>query len=105
MSQFTQASVVRVSYRYNTRSERVATTEARTMAIDNYALYDGADNWIGDYDTTGAPEQQAVWFCYALGGHCGGQRSGLDTCLWPAGSLGHAATSDRPRTQCGGLGV
>ena len=62
LSQFKQAGVVKASYRYNTRGERVATTGATTTTIDTYTLYDEAGNWIGDYDTTGAPKQQAVWF-------------------------------------------
>jgi RHS repeat-associated protein len=62
LSQFKQAGVVKASYRYNARGERVATTGATTTMIETYTLYDEAGNWIGDYDTTGAPRQQAVWF-------------------------------------------
>ncbi|MEI2429059.1 RHS repeat-associated core domain-containing protein [Lysobacter yananisis] len=62
LSQFKQAGVVKASYRYNSRGERVATTGATTTTIDTYTLYDEAGNWIGDYDTTGAPKQQAIWF-------------------------------------------
>lgn len=62
LSQFKLGGVVKASYRYNTRGERVATTGATTTAIETYTLYDEAGNWIGDYDTTGAPKQQAVWF-------------------------------------------
>lgn len=62
LSQFKQAGVIRASYRYNARGERVATTGTTTSTIDTYTLYDEAGNWIGDYDTTGAPKQQAIWF-------------------------------------------
>lgn len=62
LRQFKQAAVIRASYRYNTRGERVATTGTTTSTIDTYTLYDEAGNWIGDYDTTGAAKQQAVWF-------------------------------------------
>jgi RHS repeat-associated protein len=59
---FKQAGVVRSSYRYNTRGERVAKTGSTTSVIETYTLYDEAGNWIGDYDSAGAPKQQAVWF-------------------------------------------
>ncbi len=62
LSQFKQAGVVKASYRYNARGERVATTGATTTMIETYTLYDEAGNWIGDYDTTGAPKQQVIWF-------------------------------------------
>lgn len=62
LSQFKQAGMVKASYRYNTRGERVATTGTTTTTIDTYSLYDEAGNWIGDYDSNGAPKQQAIWF-------------------------------------------
>ncbi|QWF15380.1 RHS repeat-associated core domain-containing protein [Lysobacter capsici] len=62
LRQFKQAAVIRASYRYNTRGERVATTGTTTSTIDTYTLYDETGNWIGDYDTTGAAKQQAIWF-------------------------------------------
>ncbi|ATE70804.1 RHS repeat-associated core domain-containing protein [Lysobacter capsici] len=62
LSQFKQAGLIKASYRYNSRGERVATTGATTTTIDTYTLYDEAGNWIGDYDTTGGPKQQVIWF-------------------------------------------
>ncbi|QQQ01286.1 RHS repeat-associated core domain-containing protein [Lysobacter enzymogenes] len=62
LSQFKQAGAIKASYRYNTAGERVATTGATTTTIDTYTLYDEDGNWIGDYDSTGAAKQQAVWF-------------------------------------------
>lgn len=62
LSQFKQAGVIKASYRYNARGERVATTGATISTIDTYTLYDEAGNWIGDYDGTGAAKQQAIWF-------------------------------------------
>lgn len=62
LSQFKQAGVIKASYRYNAAGERVATTGATTSTIDTYTLYDEDGNWIGDYDSTGAAKQQAVWF-------------------------------------------
>lgn len=61
LSQFKQAGVIKASYRYNTAGERVATTGSTTSAIDTYTLYDEGGNWIGDYNSTGAAKQQAVW--------------------------------------------
>ena len=62
LSQFKQAGAIKASYRYNAAGERVATTGATTTTVDTYTLYDEDGNWIGDYDSTGAAKQQAVWF-------------------------------------------
>ncbi|ALN60824.1 Rhs family protein [Lysobacter enzymogenes] len=62
LSQFKQAGVTKASYRYNANGERVATTGATTTMIDTYTMYDEDGHWIGDYDSTGAAKQQAVWF-------------------------------------------
>ncbi len=61
LSQFKQAGVVKVAYRYNALGERVAVAPSAS-AVDTFTLYDEAGNWIGDYDGTGAAKQQALWF-------------------------------------------
>lgn len=61
LSQFKQAGVVKAGYRYNAIGQRVAVGSS-AGAVDTFTLYDEAGNWIGDYDGTGAAEQQAVWF-------------------------------------------
>ncbi|QWP78179.1 RHS repeat protein [Lysobacter sp. K5869] len=61
LSQFKRGGIVKASYRYNALGERVAITGAVTSTIDTYTVYDETGNWIGDYDSTGAAKQQAVW--------------------------------------------
>ncbi|MEH6417164.1 BPSL0067 family protein [Pseudomonas sp. CGJS7] len=60
LSKFKQNGMVKASYRYNARGER-ASVENGTGTVENFAVYDEAGNWIGDYDATGATVQQAVW--------------------------------------------
>ncbi|RBB43357.1 type IV secretion protein Rhs [Xanthomonas oryzae pv. oryzae] len=58
MSQARRAGVVTMNYRYNGRGEQVQ----RFLGTTNtYTLYDEAGHWLGDYDTNGAPKQQAIW--------------------------------------------
>ncbi|QQQ01289.1 RHS repeat domain-containing protein [Lysobacter enzymogenes] len=54
--------MIKASYRYNAIGERVATTGGTIGVVHTYTLYDEAGHWIGDYDSTGAARQQAVWF-------------------------------------------
>ncbi|WP_408951393.1 RHS repeat-associated core domain-containing protein [Lysobacter sp. Hz 25] len=61
MSQVKQAGVVKASYRYNAKGERVSRADNATGAITGYTLYDEAGHWLGDYDASGAATQQAVW--------------------------------------------
>ncbi|MGN7920302.1 RHS repeat domain-containing protein [Lysobacter sp. 22409] len=61
MSQVKQAGVVKASYRYNARGERVSRADNATGAITGYTLYDEAGRWLGDYDANGATKQQAIW--------------------------------------------
>lgn len=58
MSQAKSGGAVVASYAYNGRGERVRKTAGST---DTYTLYDEAGHWLGDYDDTGAPKQQAIW--------------------------------------------
>ncbi|WDM69615.1 DUF6531 domain-containing protein [Xanthomonas cucurbitae] len=58
MSQVKRAGVAVMNYRYNGRGEQVR----RYLGTTNtYTLYDEAGHWVGDYDTNGAPKQQAIW--------------------------------------------
>ncbi|MGJ7903159.1 RHS repeat-associated core domain-containing protein [Lysobacter sp. 1R34A] len=61
MSQVKQAGVVKASYRYNAKGERVSRADNATGAISGYTLYDEAGHWLGDYDANGATKQQAIW--------------------------------------------
>ena len=58
MSQAKQGSTVLASYAYNGKGERVRKTAGGT---EIYTLYDEAGRWLGDYDGTGKPKQQAIW--------------------------------------------
>ncbi|WP_245879459.1 RHS repeat-associated core domain-containing protein, partial [Xanthomonas pisi] len=58
MTQARRAGAVTMNYRYNGRGEQVR----RFLGTTNtYTLYDEAGHWLGDYDTNGAPKQQAIW--------------------------------------------
>uniref|UniRef100_UPI0029625812 RHS repeat-associated core domain-containing protein n=1 Tax=Lysobacter antibioticus TaxID=84531 RepID=UPI0029625812 len=61
MSQVKQAGVVKASYRYNAKGERVSRADNATGAITGYTLYDETGHWLGDYDANGATKQQAIW--------------------------------------------
>ncbi|TXH66329.1 MAG: RHS repeat protein [Lysobacteraceae bacterium] len=47
------------TYTYNAQGERVRKT---AYAIDTYSVHDEAGRWVGDYDGSGQPIQQAIWF-------------------------------------------
>ncbi|WP_234712406.1 RHS repeat domain-containing protein, partial [Xanthomonas citri] len=58
MNQARRAGAVTMNYRYNGRGEQVR----RFLGTTNiYTLYDEAGHWLGDYDSNGAPKQQAIW--------------------------------------------
>ncbi|WP_427926557.1 RHS repeat domain-containing protein [Xanthomonas hortorum] len=58
MTQVKRAGTAVMNYRYNGRGEQVR----RYLGTTNtYTLYDEAGHWLGDYDTNGAPKQQAIW--------------------------------------------
>lgn len=58
MNQATRDSVLVMQYAYNGKGEQVR----KHLGADNtYTLYDEAGRWIGDYDTSGMPRQQAIW--------------------------------------------
>ncbi|MBB4721720.1 RHS repeat-associated core domain-containing protein [Xanthomonas euvesicatoria] len=58
MTQARRAGAVTMNYRYNGRGEQVR----RFLGTTNtYTLYDEAGRWLGDYDSNGAPKQQAIW--------------------------------------------
>ncbi len=58
MSGVQQAGVTTRQYAYNGRGEQVR----RYLGTTNtYTVYDEAGHWLGDYDDTGAPIQQALW--------------------------------------------
>ncbi len=58
MSMAKRAGALVMNYRYNGRGEQVRRFLGTTNA---YTLYDEAGHWLGDYDSNGAPKQQAIW--------------------------------------------
>ncbi|MEL1263637.1 RHS repeat-associated core domain-containing protein [Pseudoxanthomonas putridarboris] len=58
MSQVKQAGLVTREYAYNGRGEQV---RRYLGAANTYTLYDEAGHWLGDYDSSGSPIQQAIW--------------------------------------------
>jgi RHS repeat-associated protein len=58
MSQVKQASVATMNYAYNGKGEQV---RKYLGAANTYTLYDEAGHWLGDYNSSGAPIQQAIW--------------------------------------------
>lgn len=56
-----QNNVVVMNYRYNGKGERVHQFLTTTGTTQTYTVYDEAGHWIGDYDSTGATIQQAIW--------------------------------------------
>lgn len=58
MSGVQQAGVTIRQYAYNGRGEQVRRYSGTT---NTYTLYDEAGHWLGDYDATGTPHQQALW--------------------------------------------
>ena len=58
MSQVKQAGTIVMNYAYNGRGEQVR----KHLGTNNtYTVYDEAGHWLGDYDSSGAPIQQALW--------------------------------------------
>ncbi|MEP9509305.1 RHS repeat protein, partial [Xanthomonas euvesicatoria] len=58
MTQARRAGAVTMNYRYNGKGEQVR----RFLGTTNtYTLFDEAGHWLGDYDSNGAPKQQAIW--------------------------------------------
>ncbi len=58
MSQVKAGSTVTMQYAYNGKGEQVRKYLGTT---NTYTVYDEAGHWLGDYNNTGAPIQQAVW--------------------------------------------
>jgi RHS repeat-associated protein len=58
MAQVGKPAQVDATYVYSGAGERVRKTAA---GVDTYSLHDAAGRWIGDYDSNGAPIQQAIW--------------------------------------------
>jgi RHS repeat-associated protein len=48
------------NYAYNGRGEQVQKYTSSTANV--YSVYDEAGHWLGDYDDSGAPTQQVIWF-------------------------------------------
>ena len=58
MTQARRAGAVTMNYRYNGKGEQIR----RFLGTTNtYTLFDEAGHWLGDYDSNGAPKQQAIW--------------------------------------------
>lgn len=58
MDQAKASGTVLMNYAYNGKGEQV---RRYLGATSTYTVYDEAGHWLGDYDGTGAPLQQAVW--------------------------------------------
>ena len=58
MSLVQQAGVTTRQYAYNGRGEQV---RRYLGTASTYTVYDEAGHWLGDYDDTGTPVQQALW--------------------------------------------
>lgn len=58
MSLVQQSGVTTRQYAYNGRGEQV---RRYLGATNTYTVYDEAGHWLGDYDDSGAPLQQALW--------------------------------------------
>ncbi|WP_159015400.1 DUF6531 domain-containing protein [Cognatiluteimonas profundi] len=56
-----QNGAVVMNYRYNGKGEQVHRFLTTTGTNQAYTVYDEAGHWIGDYDSTGAALQQAIW--------------------------------------------
>ncbi len=52
LSQVKQAGLVKASYRYNARGERVARADSASGPASVLSLYDEAGHWVGDYSGT-----------------------------------------------------
>ena len=58
LSEAKQGGVVTMHYAYNGKGERVR----RHLGTDDVTtMYDETGRWLGDYDVTGTPIQQAIW--------------------------------------------
>lgn len=58
MSGVQQSGMTTRQYAYNGRGEQV---RRYLGATNTYTVYDEAGHWLGDYDDSGAPLQQALW--------------------------------------------
>lgn len=58
MSQVKNSGAVAMNYAYNGRGEQVRRNIGTT---NTYTVYDEAGHWLGDYDSSGAVLQQALW--------------------------------------------
>ena len=58
MSQVKQAGVTTMNYAYNGKGEQVRKTLG---AANTYTLFDEAGHWLGDYNSSSSPIQQAIW--------------------------------------------
>lgn len=58
MSQVNAGGVATMNYQYNGKGEQV---RKYLGTANTYTVYDEAGHWLGDYDTTGAAVQQAIW--------------------------------------------
>ena len=116
LSQVKQNGVVNARYRYNALGERVA-VENGAGSVLTYTLYDEDGNWIGDYDASGAAQQQAIWFddapagllvgsgsaqavMYVESDHLGTPRAVIDptrnTAIWTWNAKSEAFGNDPP---------
>lgn len=57
MQQVKQGGVATMNYVYNGRGEQVR----KYLTSSIYTVYDEAGRWLGDYDSSGAAKQQAIW--------------------------------------------
>ncbi|MBB1060046.1 RHS repeat protein [Marilutibacter spongiae] len=58
MSEVQRDNAVAMRYAYSGRGEQV---RRHLGFVSTYTLYDEAGHWVGDYDSSGTPLQQAIW--------------------------------------------
>ncbi|TXI51417.1 MAG: RHS repeat protein [Lysobacter sp.] len=59
MTQVLNGATVAMNYVHNGKGELVRKYVGTT---NTYSLYDEAGHWLGDYNNSGAPTQQVIWF-------------------------------------------
>ncbi len=108
-------------YRYNGKGERV---DSYLGTDHTYTLYDEAGHWLGDYNSTGTPIQQALWLddmpvglltgaaaslSYIEPDHLGSPRVVIDpvadTAIWKWDIKGEAFGATAPEEDPDGNGV
>jgi RHS repeat-associated protein len=61
MDKTQQNNVTVMNYRYDAYGEQVHRYLTSTGTNQTFSAYDEGGHWLGDYDSTGSPLQQAIW--------------------------------------------